>query len=172
MLPHEFGPWQTIYDLYRRWSQSGLWETLHDRLRARVRQADGRTPQPTAAVLDSPRVKLSDQGGPCGYDAGKKINGRKRHILVDTLGLLLGVYVRAASQQARDGAKTLLARVLGWYGRLATIWADGGYAGALVAWVKALRPRGRLHLEIVRRSDDVRGLAVLPKRWLVERTFA
>jgi putative transposase len=172
MLPRHFGPWSTVYDLYRRWVKDGLWQKIHDRLRDKVRQADGRRPQPTAAVLDSQSVKLGDQGGPCGYDAGKKINGRKRHILVDTLGLLLGVYVGPASEQDRDGAKTLLARVIGWYQRLAKIWADGGYAGALVAWVKALRPRGQLHLDIVRRSDQVCGFEVLPKRWLVERTFA
>lgn len=172
MLPHSFGPWSTVYDIYRRWVKSGLWKKLHDRLRDKVRRADGRTPQPTAAVLDSQSVKVGDQGGPCGYDAGKKVSGRKRHILVDTLGLLLGVYVGPASEQDRDGAKTLLARVLGWYQRLVKIWADGGYAGALVAWVKALRPRGQLHLDIVRRSDQIQGFVVLPKRWLVERTFA
>ena len=172
LLPREFGPWSTIYDLYRHWVKNGRWEKLHDRLRGKVRQAEERKPQPTAAVLDSQTVKMADQGGPSGYDAGKKTKGRKRHILVDTLGLLLGVYVGAANEQDRDGAKTLLARVVGWYGRLAKIWADGGYAGALVAWVKALRPRGRLHLDIVRRSDDHKGFVVLPKRWLVERTFA
>ena len=91
---------------------------------------------------------------------------------MDTLGLLLGVSVGAANEQDRDGAEILLERILGWYGRLAKIWADGGYAGALVAWVNALRPRGRLHLEIVRRHDDMRGFVLLPKRWLVERTFA
>jgi putative transposase len=172
LLPREFGPWSTIYDIYRRWVKSGRWQRLHDQLRTRVRQAEGRQPAPTAAVLDSQSVKVGGQGGPCGYDAGKKTSGRKRHILVDTLGLLLGVYVGPADQQDRDGAKTLLARFVFWYGRLAKIWADGGYAGALVAWVKALRPRGRLHLDIVRRSDAAQGFEVLPKRWLVERTFA
>ena len=172
LLPLDFGPWSTIYDIYRSWVKSGLWVKIHEWLRAKVRQADGRTPQPTAAVLDSQTVKMGDQGGSSGYDAGKKTKGRKRHILVDTLGLLLGVYVGAADQQDRDGAKTLLPRVLGWYSRLAKIWADGGYAGTLVEWVKALRPRGKLHLEIVRRSDTAQGFAVLPKRWIVERTFA
>jgi putative transposase len=172
MRPHAFGPWSTVYDIYRRWVKSGLWKKLHDRRREKVRRADGRTPQPTAAVLDSQSVKVGDQGGPCGYDAGKKVSGRKRHILVDTLGLRLGVDGGPASEQDRDGAKTLLARGLGWYQRLVKIWADGGYAGALVAWVKALRPRGQLHLDIVRRSDQIQGFVVLPKRWLVERTFA
>jgi putative transposase len=172
MLPREFGPWSTVYDIYRRWVKSGLWHKLHDQLRTRVRQADGRQPAPTAAVLDSQTVKVASQGGLRGYDAGKKTSGRKRHILVDMLGLLLGVYVGPADEPDRDGAKTLLAQVVCWYGRLAKIWADGGYAGALVAWGKALRPRGRLHLDIVRRSDAAHGFEVLPKRWLVERTFA
>ncbi len=129
LLPREFGPWSTIYDIYRHWVKSGRWEKLHDRLRDKVRQANERKPQPTAAVLDRQTVKLADQGGSSGYDAGKKTKGRKRPILVDTLGLLLGVYVGAANEQDRDGAKTLLARIIGWYGRLAKIWADGGYAG-------------------------------------------
>ncbi len=172
LLPRDFGPWSTIYDIYRGWVKRGLWQKIHDRLRDKVRQADARAPQPTAAVLDSQTVKVGDQGGPCGYDAGKKTKGRKRHILVDTLGLLLGVYVGPANEQDREGAKTLLGRVFGWYQRLAKIWADGGYAGALVAWVKALRPRGKLHLDIVRRSDATVGFAVLPQRWIVERTFA
>jgi putative transposase len=171
LLPHEYGPWSTVYDLYRRWIKNGLWLRLHDVLRGRVRVAAGRQPDPTAAVLDSQSIKIGDQGGVRGYDAGKKVTGRKRHILVDVLGLLLGVYVGAADQQDRDGAKTLLQRCVGWYGKLAKIWADGGYAGTLVTWVKALRPRGRLHLDIVRRSDDQVGFKVLPRRWVVERTF-
>ena len=171
MLPKEFGPWSTIYDVYRRWVQSGVWEKLHDTLRSKVRQAAGKTPQPTAAILDSQTVKVGDQGGPSGYDAGKKTKGRKRHILVDTLGLLLAVYVGPADEQDREGARSLLSRVIGWFGRLQKIWADGGYAGELVAWVKALRPCGGLHLDIVRRDPQAAGFAVLPKRWIVERTL-
>ena len=171
LLPHEYGPWSTVYDLYRRWIKNGLWTRIHDALRARLRVAEGRKPGPTAAVLDSQSVKIADQAGVRGYDAGKKVTGRKRHILVDVLGLLLGVYVDPADEQDRDGARTLLQRCVFWYGKLAKIWADGGYAGVLVAWVKALQPRGKLHLDIVKRSDDVRGFKVLPRRWVVERTF-
>jgi putative transposase len=171
LLPHEYGPWSTVYDLYRRWVKNGLWTRIHDTLRARVRATEGRKPGPTAAVMDSQSVKIGDQGGVRGYDAGKKVTGRKRHILVDVMGLLLGVYVGPADEQDRDGAMTLLQRCVFWYGKLAKIWADGGYAGALVAWVKALRPWGKLHLDIVKRSDDVRGFKVLPRRWVVERTF-
>jgi transposase len=116
------------------------------------------------------RSKSVIKGGVRGYDAGKKVTGRKRHILVDVQGLLLGVYVGPADEQDRDGARTLLRHCVGWYGKLTKIWADGGYAGELVAWVKALRPRGRLHLDIVQRPADQVGFKVLPRRWVVERT--
>ena len=172
MLPKEYGPWSTVYSVFRLWVKKGTWERVHNALRGKVREADGRQPGPTAAILDSQTVKIGDQGGVRGYDAGKKTAGRKRHILVDVLGLLLGVYVGSADEQDRDGAKTLLGRFISWYGRLAKIWADAGYAGALVAWVKALRPRGHLHLDIVRRPDDAKGFQVLHRRWIVERTFA
>ena len=171
MLPKEYGPWSTVYGVFRLWVKQSVWERVHNTLRTKVREADGRQPSPTAAILDSQTVKVGDQGGVRGYDAGKKTAGRKRHILVDVLGLLLAVYVGSADEQDRDGAKTLLGRVIYWYGRLAKIWADAGYAGALVAWVKALRPRGRLHLDIVRRSDKAKGFQVLHRRWIVERTF-
>jgi putative transposase len=171
MLPKEYGPWSTVYGVFRLWVKQGVWERVHNTLRTKLRQAEERQPRPTAAILDSQTVKVGDQGGVRGYDAGKKTAGRKRHILVDVLGLLLGVYVGAADEQDRDGAKTLLGRCRYWYDRLAKIWADAGYAGALVDWVKALRPRGRLHLDIVRRPDDAKGFQVLHRRWIVERTF-
>jgi putative transposase len=106
-----------------------------------------------------------------GYDAGKKINGRKRHLLVDTLGLLIAVVVHPADVQDRDGAKLLLDRLAQTWKRLRLIWADGGYAGQLIAWVRALRKRNPVRLEIVKRSDDIKGFKVLPRRWVVERTF-
>ncbi len=171
LLPHEYGPWSTVYDLYRRWVKSGLWIRIHDALRSRVRQTCGRKAAPTAAVMDSQTVKIGDQGGLRGYDAVKKTTGRKRHILVDVMGLLLGAYVGPGDEQDRDGAQTLLRRFVFWYGWIAKIWADGGYAGALVGWVKSLRSRRPIELEIVRRSDDVRGFKVRPRRWVVERTF-
>jgi len=139
---------------------------------ARARAGRQKKTSPTAAILDSQSVKTAEQGGVSGYDAGKKIKGRKRHLLVDTLGLLLGVCVTSAAVQDRDGARELLRKVWFIFGRLQVIWADGGYAGQLLGWVKALRPWGKLHLEIVKRSDTAKGFALVRKRWIVERTFA
>jgi putative transposase len=173
MLPKDFPPKSTVFDYFSAWRKSGLWEELNDRLRVKVRVADGRKPSPTAAILDSQSVKGAEQGGKTvGFDAGKKIGGRKRHVLVDTLGLILGVCVTSAAVQDRDGAVSLLSKLYLLFGRLQIIWADGGYAGALVEWVKGLRPFGKLHLDIVRRSDDAKGFQLVRKRWIVERTFS
>lgn len=171
LLPHDFAPWQTVYGYFRRWRRQGLWQKIHDRLVARVRRAAGKKPTPSAAILDSQSVKCADQAGPRGYDAGKKIKGRKRHVLVDTLGLLIAVLVTPAAIQDRDGARTLLRWLRHHGSRLRLIWADGGYAGALVSWLWQLRARRRVRLEIVKRSAAQRGFAVLPKRWIVERTL-
>ena len=173
LLPKDFPPKSTVFDYFSAWRKSGLWVELNDGLREKVRVAEGRKPSPTAAILDSQSVKGAEQGGKAiGYDAGKKIGGRKRHILVDPLGMLLGVCVTSASVQDRDGAVTLLASLYLLFGRLQIIWAGSGYAGALVAWVKGLRPFGKLHLDIVRRSEDAKGFQLVRKRWIVERTFA
>ncbi len=135
--------------------------------------ADGRQPAPTAAIRDRQSVKCAEQGGESiGYDAGENIGGRKRHLLVDTLGMILGVGVTSASVQDRAGAVTLLASLYLLFGRLQIIWADAGYAGAFVAWVKGLRPFGKRHLDIVRRSADAKGFPLVRKRWIVERTFS
>jgi putative transposase len=132
MLPHDYAPWQTIYGYFRRWSGGGLIERIHDRLRETLRRADGSVIWPTAAVLDSQSVRTPDTAGERGYDAGKKLKGRKRHLLVDTLGLVLAVKVTPANVQDRDGARTLLSACYFLYRWLACIWADSGYAGALV----------------------------------------
>ena len=132
------------------------------------REAKSPKKAPTAAILDSQSIKTAGQGGGCGYDANKKIKGRKRHLLTDTLGWLLGVEITAASVQDRDGAKPLLRRAKAVFGRLSKVSADSGYAGKFVAGVKALRPHGKLHLDIVRSPNPVKGFA----RWVIERSFA
>ena len=167
-LPKDLPPWPTVYDYFRQWERTERIARIHSHLRDHIRLLAGRKRQPTAGILDSQSVKGSETCGPCGYDAGKKINGRKRHILVDTLGLLLLVLVLPANVQDRDGARRLLAKAFKVYGRLRCLWADGGYAGQLVQWVSRM---SRCALEIVRRSGTARGFTVLPRRWVVERTF-
>jgi putative transposase len=171
LLPGDFPPWQTVYGYFRRWSQDWTWTFMHDVLRDWLRKTEGRAVAPTAAIIDSQSVKTPDQAGQSGYDAGKKIKGRKRHLAVDTLGLILSLVITSAAVQDRDAAKTLIKTLMSLFGRLQIIWADGGYLGSLVQWVKQLRPFGKLHLEIVRRGDRASGFKVLPKRWIVERTF-
>jgi transposase len=170
LLPGDFPPWQTVYHVFRKWTRDYTWEALNAQLRAHVRKTHDKHCQPTAAILDSQSVKSAGHGGNVGYDAAKKIKGRKRHLLVDTLGLVLGVAVTPASTPERAGAQTLLAPLLGQFNRLRLLWVDGGYTGATFAqWVKDLRPK--LKVEVVKRSDKVTGFKVLPRRWVVERTF-
>ena len=171
LLPSDFGPWPTVYGYFRRWSQDWTWTFIHDTLRDWLRKTEGRAVAPTAAIVDSQSVKTPDQAGERGYDAGKKVKGRKRHLAVDSLGLILGLTLTSAAVQDRDGAKPLIKGLVELFGRLQIIWADGGYLGQLVPWVKALRPYGKLKLEIVRRCDRAKGFHVLPKRWIIERTF-
>ena len=170
-LPKSFPPWKTVCHHFRQWSHDGLWVSLNDQLRARVRALVGQRSRPTAAVLDSQTVRSDPHGGAVGYDAGKKTKGRKRFLLVDTLGLVLGAAVQPASTPERAGAQALLAPLRPYFSWLRKLWADGGYSGAEFAdWVRTQRPK--LGVEIVKRSDDGRGFQVLPKRWVVERTLA
>jgi putative transposase len=167
-LPHDFPAEGTVRDYFHRWRRCGLWEQLNDLLRRRVRQIEGRDAEPSAGIIDSQSAKGTRTSGCKGYDAGKKVRGSKRHLLVDTLGLLLCVVVHPANIQDRDGAKLLLSKAQGLFPRLRLIWADGGYAGKLIAWVRQVC--GWL-LEIVKRSDTAKGWVLLPRRWVVERTF-
>ena len=168
MLPKDFPPYTTVYEYYRRWRRDGTVLRVHDALRRRVRVESGRDPEPSAGVIDSQSVKTTEVGGEHGYDAGKKVNGRKRHILVDTMGLVLMVVVHTANIQDRDGARLLLAKAKGFFPRLQRIWADGGYAGKLIGWVQ--ETCGWV-LEIIKRNEAVKGFKLLPRRWVVERTF-
>jgi putative transposase len=172
MLPKDLPPWPTVYDYFRQWAQTLLWLEIHHILRETLRYRQGRAPTPTAAIVDSQSVKTGDQAGPRGVDAGKKINGRKRHVLTDTLGLIILALVTPANVQDQDGAKMLLEPVLGVLRRLQVIWADAKYGVHwLLAWIKGQRPYGKLHLEVVSKPPGQRGFSVLPKRWIGERTF-
>ena len=169
LLPREYPVWQSVYSYFRQWSKDGTWQRIHDRLRAQVRQRAGRHKHPTAGCMDSQSVKMTQMRGVRGYDAGKKVSGRKRHILVDTLGLLLAVLVTSAAFSDPAGARLLLRRLGGGCKKLRRIWIDGTYRGHLVEWVL-------LHfhfiLQPVLHSAGQKGFAVLPRRWVVERTFA
>lgn len=168
-LPHDFPPEGTVRDYFHRWRRQGLWSQVNDTLRRRVRLQEGKTEEePSAAIIDSQSAKSSRTSGTRGYDAGKKVKGIKRHLLVDTLGLLLLVVVHTAGMQDRDGAKLVLERSRRRCPRLQLVWADGGYAGKLVDWT--FRVCGWI-LTIVKRSDDAKGFVVLPRRWVVERTL-
>lgn len=170
-VPADFPPWRTVYGLYQRWNASGATIALHDALRATARQAAGRNTEPTAAVIDSQSVRAAATvpRASRGWDNAKKVNGRKRHIAVDTTGLLLEVLITPASVQDRDAARPLLFNLHRARRRVRLAWADGGYAGKLQPWAATWL---KLTVQIVKRPDNQHTFEVLPRRWVVERTLA
>jgi transposase len=169
-LPADYPTWDRVYAYFRRWRRAGLVKEFHDRLRGRVREAEGRQAEPTAAIIDSQSVKgaSSVPAASRGYDGGKKINGRRRHVITDSIGLILMVLVTAANVTDRQAALVMLPCLRARFRKITLVWADGGYTGRLITWAKE---KLQLTLEIVKRSDDMSGFVVLPRRWVVERTL-
>ncbi|HLO16180.1 MAG TPA: IS5 family transposase [Anaerolineales bacterium] len=171
-LPHDFPAWQTVYHYFRLFRRNGLWEQLNTVIREAVRRKEGREPQASAMIADCQSAKSAEGGESRGFDGGKKVSGRKRNLLVDTLGLVVLAKVTAANVQDVHAGKQLFAAVAQkpeLLTRLEKIFADGGYRGELVEWTQQ-----NLHavLEIVLKLGDQKGFQVLPKRWVIERTFA
>ncbi|MCW2138825.1 Transposase [Actinoplanes cyaneus] len=172
LMPHDLAPADAAHRWFTAWRRDGTWDRIHDALRRRVRVAAGREPEPTAAILDAQSIKSSEGGEARGFDMGKRTSGRKRHLVVDTMGLILVVIVTSASVNDRPGGRRILQHLAQTFRAIALVWADGGYANSidstLLSWAN---DKLGIVLQIVKRTDDVKGFKVLPRRWAVERTF-
>src|SRR5437870_4524785 len=169
LLPHDFPPHGTVWWYYWTWRKDGTWLRVHDALREQVRTQAGKEPTPSAGVLDSQSVKTTEKGGPKGYDAAKQVKGRKRTLVVDTLGLLLDLWVHPADIQDYDAGKEVLATIVEFYPRLKKVWAEGQFGkNGLPEWAAA---EAGVELEIVKRPEGAKGFVVQAKRWIVERTL-
>ena len=170
LLPKDFPPYTTVQRYFYPWRDDGRWHSINHALLMKAREAAGREASPSAGVIDSQSVKTTEAGGPRGYDAGKKVKGRKRHLLTDTTGLLVAAIVHTADVQDRDGAPPLLATIRHSFPWLRHVFADAAYAGDKLE--RALAKLGTWTLEIIRRADAAKGFVLLPRRWVVERTIA
>ena len=169
MSPKDYPNWQSVYYYFKQWRDKAIWQRIHDTLRAWLRQKVGKHKHPTAGCLDAQSVKASEYSDSRGFDGGKLVRERKRHLLVDTLGLVLAITVTTACVQDRDGARLLLSHLKGFCKKLRLIWVDGGYRGEIMDWVSE---RFRFQLRPVVRPKGTKGFVLLPRRWVVERTFA